>query len=939
MSGRVVRVLVRASILTLIALPWSPQFAQSPATVRVSVSTAGLEGNGISFATALSGDGRYVTFTSFASNLVADDTNDSADVFVRDRLTGRTTRISVPAAGAGGGGLVEPNSGGPFISDDGRFVTFASHAKDLAPGDPGAGPFIFVRDRDVDADGLFDEVGQARTIRATDRPNFSPGLDLYLEAASGDGRDIAFRTLRQLEDSDTDFLMDVYVHDVQTHRTTRLAPGANAPVMLGGAMSSSGRIVVALGGTAPMPGFDPVSVIDRDTNGNGLFDEAGDTTITPVPMPPGGVAAGATPAAVSRDGVLVVVNRLLDGDGRSELWLWHRIGNVGRRIATLGPGQSRFEGVRVSDDNRRAGYTVTTTSSGGGPLTLTSTHHIVTFDADGDSHLDDPATISTTNLPALGSDSAASFDGTLRYFSFVSGSSALAPGDANGVPDAFVHDLQSPAFDSYDTDGDGLANAFESRFGLSASTSTGADGASGDPDGDGRTNAQEQEAGTHPRGFFTRYLAEGATGSFFSTRISVANPSTEPASVLLRYQTDTGQTTSSALPVAGMARRFVNVGDVASLASAAFSTVIESDRAVIVDRSMFWADGFYGSHAESSVAAPATTWYLAEGATHGFFDLFYLVQNPSATDAASIEVRYLLPSGPPVVRTYAVAPSTRLNILVDNVPGLEAVDVSAVITSTNNVPVIVERSMYFSRPGQPFGAGHASAGVTGPSTTWFLAEGATGTYFDLYVLVANPSASPADVRMTYLRPAGAPVVRTRTIPGNSRLTIYVEDEDPALADTPVSTIVEATNSVPIVVERAMWWPTPGSAWQEAHNSFGATQPGVRWGFADGESGPPPFNTQTYFLVANVGTTDATVRVTLLFDSGPPVSRDFAVPANSRFNVPAGGEFPESAGRGFGAIVESLGATPAPIVVERAMYSDAQGVVWAAGTNVLGTRLP
>jgi hypothetical protein len=193
--------------------------------------------------------------------------------------------------------------------------------------------------------------------------------------------------------------------------------------------------------------------------------------------------------------------------------------------------------------------------------------------------------------------------------------------------------------------------------------------------------------------------------------------------------------------------------------------------------------------------------------------------------------------------------------------------------------------------------------------------------------------------MTYLRPAGAPVVRTRTIPGNSRLTIYVEDEDPALADTPVSTIVEATNSVPIVVERAMWWPTPGSAWQEAHNSFGATQPGVRWGFADGESGPPPFNTQTYFLVANVGTTDATVRVTLLFDSGPPVSRDFAVPANSRFNVPAGGEFPESAGRGFGAIVESLGATPAPIVVERAMYSDAQGVVWAAGTNVLGTRLP
>ncbi len=284
-------------------------------------------------------------------------------------------------------------------------------------------------------------------------------------------------------------------------------------------------------------------------------------------------------------------------------------------------------------------------------------------------------------------------------------------------------------------------------------------------------------------------------------------------------------------------------------------------------------------------------------------------------------------------------PATRLNILVDGIPGLDATDVSGVIASINGVPIIVERAMYFSRDGQPFRAGHASAGVTAPALTWRLAEGATGSYFDLFVLIANPSATPAEVRTTYLRPSGSPIVRTRTMAPNSRLTIYVENEDELLADTPVSTVVESTNGVPIVVERAMWWPSPGDAWHEAHNSFGATQAVTTWGFADGEVGPPPVNTQTYFLIANDTPDPAQVAVMLLFDNEPPVTRDFTVPGRSRFNVPVAQEFPEAAGRGFGAHIVSMGTPGVPIVVERAMYSDANGVIWAAGTNVLGTPWP
>ena len=73
---------------------------------------------------------------------------------------------------------------------------------------------------------------------------------------------------------------------------------------------------------------------------------------------------------------------------------------------------------------------------------------------------------------------------------------------------------------------------------------------------------------------------------------------------------------------------------VPGMEKAEFSTVVESDVPVVVDRTMTWDATGYGSHAETAIAAPATTWYLAEGATHSGFDLFYLLQNPNATAAA-----------------------------------------------------------------------------------------------------------------------------------------------------------------------------------------------------------------------------------------------------------------------------------------------------------------
>jgi Tol biopolymer transport system component len=115
---------------------------QTGTTTRVSVDSAGVEGNGISNFPSISSDGRYVALESDADNLVADDNNGSADVFVHDLQTGTATRVSVDSAGVEGNG----NSNAPSISADGRSVAFESDADNLVAGDTNTAPDIFVDD-------------------------------------------------------------------------------------------------------------------------------------------------------------------------------------------------------------------------------------------------------------------------------------------------------------------------------------------------------------------------------------------------------------------------------------------------------------------------------------------------------------------------------------------------------------------------------------------------------------------------------------------------------------------------------------------------------------------------------------------------------------------------------------------------------------------------
>lgn len=501
-----------------------------------------------------------------------------------------------------------------------------------------------------------------------------------------------------------------------------------------------------------------------------------------------------------------------------------------------------------------------------------------------------------------------------------------------------------------DVDTDGLPDDWETRFGLDPSSGAGVNGASGDPDADGVTNADELQRGTHPRGLVKRYMAEGATSSFIDTRIALLNTTTTDAVATLRMTRPGAAPLATTVSLPARRRVTVDPKTIPGLASAEFSTEIECDQGIVADRTMTWdvAAG-YGGHAETAVTAPSPIWYLAEGATHNGFELFYLLQNPAATPT-TVRVRYLRPSGAPLDKEYILPPASRTNIWVNSetFPGLgtalSSTDVSAVIESLDATPIIVERAMYLSNQGRVFNAGHESAGVTAPALQWFLAEGATGPYFDLFVLIANPNSQPANVRVTYLLTTGETLNRTLVAPANSRSNIWVDVEQFSgvagfpLADVAVSTTVASENGVPVIVERALWWPGDFATWHEAHNSAGALQTGTSWALAEGEQGGAR-GEETFILIANTSAFAGQARVTLYFEDGTSAVRTYDLAANSRSNVAVGPDFGgAAAGKRFGAIVESLGTTPAQIVVERAVYWNAGGVTWAAGTNALATRL-
>ncbi len=179
-------------------------------TTRVSLDSSGIEGGSHSITPAISSTGRFVAFASYASNLVLDDTNSRIDIFVHDRDTGETTRVSMDSFGE----QSNNNSSLPSLSTDGRYVVFESDASNLVLNDSNSTRDVFVHDRDT-----------GETTRVSVNSSGAEGGDLSsYPAISGDGRFVTFQShATNLVTGDTNGTTDIFVHDRDTHETTRVS--------------------------------------------------------------------------------------------------------------------------------------------------------------------------------------------------------------------------------------------------------------------------------------------------------------------------------------------------------------------------------------------------------------------------------------------------------------------------------------------------------------------------------------------------------------------------------------------------------------------------------------------------------------------------------------------------------------------------------------------
>ncbi len=329
---------------------------------------------------------------------------------------------------------------------------------------------------------------------------------------------------------------------------------------------------------------------------------------------------------------------------------------------------------------------------------------------------------------------------------------------------------------------------------------------------------------------------------------------------------------------------------------------------------------------------PAFRQKIAEGIAAGIhlylvdpgrFDEFLLLQNPDANRDADVEVHYMRGDGVEEIYPVLVPHGTRRTIHVDEY--IFNNDVSAKVVSTNGVPVVAERAMYFNFEHGRGGTG--APGVSAPSSKWYLAEGSSDWGFTTYVLVQNPSGSSNSVTMQFMRDDGYNAEKTFALAPHSRFTLDCSAVD---GFQKADFSVELTSRSPVVVERAMYFSNHNGM-AGGHDSPGVTGAGTRWYLAEGYTGGA---FDTYILIQNPNGVAAKARVNYLLPGGATVTRDYPVAASSRRTIHVD-EVPGLAATDVSFMVES----DQPVVVERSMYFDYKGITEGSNSTAVDAPSP
>lgn len=348
-------------------------------TTLLSASTDGQVANGACKHLMLSGSGQYAVFECAADNLVPGDTNGSADIYLRDRDAGTTTRVSVSSTGA----QANDHSLRPSISTYGTWVAFDSAADNLVPGDRNGVRDVFAHNR---------RTGKTKLV-SVDQRGRPASRRSFTATVVADGPKIVFVSRARLSPQDTDRRDDVYLHSARTGRTQLLTSGQNPLV----GDEDVQQISVAVKSDGLRIGFltaRPLVPADRNRHRDAYWYDAETREYRLVSANLDGRSAAGRPGAsqmmLSPDGVRVAftssVNDLVVDD--------------------------RFPGADVFVRNVRAGTT-----------------RLVSVDALGG--------------PANGPSRAAGIHRDGRYVAFSSMATNLDPGDDPATEDVFVRDLST----------------------------------------------------------------------------------------------------------------------------------------------------------------------------------------------------------------------------------------------------------------------------------------------------------------------------------------------------------------------------------------------------------------------------------------------------------------------------------------------------------------
>jgi len=410
----------------------------TPSTERVSVNTAGAEGNNGSNEPSISGDGRFVAFYSFASNLVAGDSNGTSDVFVHDRQTGTTSRVSVNTA------VAEGNSASytPSISGDGRFVAFYSTASNLVAGDSNGTIDVFVHDR---------QTGTTSRV-SVNTAGTEGNSDSYGPSISGDGRFVAFNSsASNLVAGDSNGYRDVFVHDRQTGTTSQVS------VNTAGAEGNSESYAPSISVDGRFVAFNSSASNLVAGDSNGTYDvfvhdrQTGTTSRVSVNTAGTEGNSDSYETSISGDGRFVAFNssasNLVAGDsnGYSDVFVHDRQTGTTSRVSvnTAGAeGNSYSNEPSISGDGRFVAF-------------YSYAGNLVAGDSNGtrdvfvhDRQTGTTSRVSVNTAGAEGNDDGydPSISGDGRFVAFFSSASNLVAGDSNGTSDVFVRGPLTSSF-------------------------------------------------------------------------------------------------------------------------------------------------------------------------------------------------------------------------------------------------------------------------------------------------------------------------------------------------------------------------------------------------------------------------------------------------------------------------------------------------------------